>query len=33
MPAGTTPEAFRAFMVADVAKWSKLVKESGAKLD
>jgi tripartite-type tricarboxylate transporter receptor subunit TctC len=32
-PAGTTPEAFRAFMVADVAKWSKLVKESGAKLD
>ena len=32
-PAGTTPEAFRAFMAADVAKWSKLVKESGAKLD
>jgi len=32
-PAGTTPEAFRAFMVADVAKWAKLVKESGAKLD
>jgi len=32
-PAGTTPEEFRAFLVADVAKWAKLVKESGAKLD
>jgi tripartite-type tricarboxylate transporter receptor subunit TctC len=32
-PVGTTPEAFRAFLQADVAKWSKLVKESGAKLD
>jgi tripartite-type tricarboxylate transporter receptor subunit TctC len=32
-PAGTTPEQFRAFLAADVAKWSKLVKESGAKLD
>jgi len=32
-PAGTTPEEFRAFMLADLAKWAKLVKESGAKLD
>ena len=32
-PAGTTPEEFRAFLVADVAKWAKLVQESGAKLD
>ena len=32
-PAGTTPEEFRRFMQADVAKWAKLVKESGAKLD
>jgi tripartite-type tricarboxylate transporter receptor subunit TctC len=32
-PAGTTPEEFRRFMLADLAKWAKLVKESGAKLD
>jgi len=32
-PAGTTPEEFRLFMLADLAKWAKLVKESGAKLD
>jgi tripartite-type tricarboxylate transporter receptor subunit TctC len=32
-PAGTTPEEFRSFMLADLAKWAKLVKESGAKLD
>lgn len=27
------PAAFRAFLSAELAKWSKLVKESGAKLD
>lgn len=32
-PAGTIPEDFRLFMLADLAKWAKLVKESGAKLD
>ncbi len=32
-PAGTTPEEFRQFMLADLAKCAKLVKESGAKLD
>jgi tripartite-type tricarboxylate transporter receptor subunit TctC len=32
-PAGTSPEDFRQFMLADLAKWAKLVKESGAKLD
>jgi tripartite-type tricarboxylate transporter receptor subunit TctC len=32
-PAGTTPDEFRLFMLADLAKWAKLVKESGAKLD
>jgi len=32
-PAGTTPEEFRLFMLADLAKWAKLVKESGTKLD
>jgi tripartite-type tricarboxylate transporter receptor subunit TctC len=32
-PAGTTPEDFRQFMLADLAKWAKLVKESGAKLN
>jgi len=28
-----TPEAFRAFLVADVAKWAKIMKDSGAKAD
>ena len=32
-PVGNSPEEFRQFMLADVAKWAKLVKESGAKLD
>jgi tripartite-type tricarboxylate transporter receptor subunit TctC len=32
-PVGNSPEAFRQFMLADAAKWAKLVKESGAKLD
>jgi tripartite-type tricarboxylate transporter receptor subunit TctC len=27
------PAEFRAFLAAELAKWSKLVKESGAKLD
>ena len=30
---GSTPEAFRQFMLADLTKWAKVVKESGAKLD
>jgi tripartite-type tricarboxylate transporter receptor subunit TctC len=32
-PVGNTPEAFRQFLLADTAKWAKLVKESGARLD
>ncbi|HUK05612.1 MAG TPA: tripartite tricarboxylate transporter substrate binding protein [Burkholderiales bacterium] len=32
-PVGNTPEAFRQFLLADTAKWAKLVKESGAKLE
>ena len=28
-----TPEKFREFLKADVAKWSKILKESGAKVD
>ena len=32
-PVGNTPEEFRKFLEADVAKWAKLVKESGAKLN
>jgi tripartite-type tricarboxylate transporter receptor subunit TctC len=32
-PVGNSPEAFRQFMLADLAKWAKLVKESGAKLE
>jgi len=32
-PVGSTPEEFRRFMIADLAKWARLVKESGAKLN
>ena len=32
-PVGSTPEEFRQYLLADLAKWAKLVKESGAKLD
>jgi tripartite-type tricarboxylate transporter receptor subunit TctC len=30
---GNSPEAFRQYMLADMVKWAKLVKESGAKLE
>ena len=32
-PVGSAPEDFRKFMHADLVKWAKLVKESGAKLE
>lgn len=32
-PIGSTPEEFRRFLYADVAKWAKIVKESGATVD
>jgi tripartite-type tricarboxylate transporter receptor subunit TctC len=32
-PVGSSPEEFRRFMQADLAKWAKVVKESGAKLN
>ena len=32
-PVGSSPEEFRRFMHADLDKWAKLVKESGAKLN
>jgi len=31
-PVGNDPETFRKYMLADMVKWAKLVKESGAKL-
>jgi tripartite-type tricarboxylate transporter receptor subunit TctC len=30
-PVGSSPEEFRKYLVADMAKWKKVVKESGAK--
>jgi tripartite-type tricarboxylate transporter receptor subunit TctC len=32
-PVGNSPPEFREFMAADLVKWTKLVRESGAKLD
>jgi tripartite-type tricarboxylate transporter receptor subunit TctC len=32
-PVTNSPEEFRKYMLADLAKWAKLVKESGAKLE
>jgi len=32
-PVGSSPEDFRRFMQADLDKWAKVVKESGAKLE
>ena len=32
-PVGSTPEQFAAFYRSEVAKWAKVVKESGAQID
>jgi tripartite-type tricarboxylate transporter receptor subunit TctC len=32
-PVGSTPQAFREFLEKDLAKWAKVVKESGAKFE
>ena len=32
-PVGNTPEEFTQYMHADLVKWAKVVKDSGAKLD
>jgi tripartite-type tricarboxylate transporter receptor subunit TctC len=33
VPVGNSPEEFRRFLQADLNKWSRLVKQTGAKLD
>ena len=33
VPMGMTPDQFGAFLKEDVAKWAKLVKETGMKVD
>ena len=33
IPGGTTPEAFAAFLKTEMAKWGKVVKDSGAKAE
>ena len=33
VPIGDTPDQFRAYIQIELARWSKVVKESGAKLD
>ena len=33
VPVGGTREEFGAFMKAEIAKWSKLAKQSGARAD
>lgn len=32
-PVGSTPEEFAAFIQAEMIKWEKVVKQSGAKAD
>jgi tripartite-type tricarboxylate transporter receptor subunit TctC len=32
-PVGSTPEQFDAYIRAEIAKWAKVVKASGAKVD
>ena len=32
-PIGSTPEEFASFIGAEIAKWSKVIKASGAKVE
>jgi tripartite-type tricarboxylate transporter receptor subunit TctC len=32
-PIANTPEEFDAFIRAEIAKWAKVIKDSGARLD
>jgi tripartite-type tricarboxylate transporter receptor subunit TctC len=32
-PAGGTPEAFAAFVKADIARWAKVIKETGVHVE
>jgi tripartite-type tricarboxylate transporter receptor subunit TctC len=32
-PVGNTPAEFGAFLKADIARWAKVIKQAGAKLD
>jgi tripartite-type tricarboxylate transporter receptor subunit TctC len=32
-PVGNTPEEFAAYLKAEIAKWGKVIRESGATVD
>ena len=32
-PVGTTPEKFAQYLASEKTKWTKVVKESGARID
>ena len=32
-PVGSTPQAFESFLRAEIAKWTRVVREAGIKVD